>query len=749
MIVRQSPMSEERSPKAGPAALLLLVLALLWVQLFVFPGLKVEAAERRLPPTPASLLSALLEPPRVDLILPLALAGVLFAAVVLLEFRNRGLTWWLNRLIASETGALITTLVVVAFLTRYYLDPGIPGVFDAKSHLMRTAETARILAAGSSPDWTFTFYGGYPLLRIGAPLTYLTAAIPTLLFGSVTAGLKLTLWLVHVGSALAVYSLIRTIGADRRGAMLGAIAVAISFQYTQSVVLAGRMPVAFLYLLYPLLLRDLVRLVREPGIRAVLRVSIWTALLVYAHPGLSPYGVFGGAFLVATLVLGPVDRVRRVGRVLPLILLAGILAAGLVAGFVVPGMVESSALHVSEMYASGSLDANFPPDLAGMGRMFTWSNRFTGRSVGYVGISLFLLFLLGIFRGRENGFLRLGLLLTGGVFAFLVGGGYFSSRSVHFLVVVLAAGAGLGVASFGPRAFPWLLLLVLVDLGPTTIQSPFRPDLDYDVQFMRRAAVKTRGERAIRISLRDGKFRGSEWSTTHDSGQPLIGGPFREGASKGMYNPMLELLDRVGGDLDAGRLSPPTRFGLRMFGCRYLLIEDGLSPVTPEFDDDTLIAVPAIPGLLRVRGVSPAVAVLDPKDFRRISSSPPAGWEAALATAPRDLADPGGSGVSVADFRYAPKEVRFRVETLRDGILLLAFMDYPGLTLDRNGEDVPLLPGPFGMTGVELPAGRHDLSLRFRAPPYLSLCRMISLATVGIIFLAWFMRRRRSQQSAG
>ena len=58
------------------------------------------------------------------------------------------------------------------------------------------------------------------------------------------------------------------------------------------------------------------------------------------------------------------------------------------------------------------------------------------------------------------------------------------------------AGAGLGVASLGSRIFPCLLLLVLVDLGPTTIQSPFRPDLEYDVRFMRQAAETTRGPRS-------------------------------------------------------------------------------------------------------------------------------------------------------------------------------------------------------------------------------------------------------------
>ena len=58
-------MASSTRPRAGPACLLLLAIALIYVQLVVFPGLKIEAAARELPGTPASLLSALLDPPQL------------------------------------------------------------------------------------------------------------------------------------------------------------------------------------------------------------------------------------------------------------------------------------------------------------------------------------------------------------------------------------------------------------------------------------------------------------------------------------------------------------------------------------------------------------------------------------------------------------------------------------------------------------------------------------------------------------
>jgi hypothetical protein len=740
-------------PSLLPTALLLalLVAALLHVQLVVFPGVKIEAAARELPGTPGSLIAVLRDPLRAAWLLPLALAFLAFLGLAALELRHHGLARILNRLVASRRGAVLGLLALVAILTRYYLDPGVPGQFDAKLHTMQTGELVRQVADGSLPDWSFTWYAGYPFLRYRAPLFYLLAGGPSLLLDSVFLGMKITLWVVHLLSAWAVFALARELGADRRGAFLAGLAAAISFQHTHATVLAGRMPVSLLYLWFPLLLRDVERMVRRPTHLLGLRIGLWVALLVTTHPALSTYAVLAAAVFGLVRILAGDRPVPTLGR-LVVRLTAGVAFSGLlVAGLVVPALIEMRQYQVADMYSGGGIGLSLLPDFGAIRQILAWSNTFRHTSLTYVGLVVVLLFVAALLRRAGIPAIRAALGLTAGLLVLLLGSGYFGSRSVHFLVPVLAAGVGLAGTRFGPRAFPWLVLLLLADLGPTTVQSPFRPDLDYDVRFLRRAAERCGGERAVRVSLRDGRYALTEWAAIYDSGQPVVGGPFREAAGP-MYPHMLRLLDRIGNDLNgSGALSAPSHYGLRMLGCRYLLFEDGHRPVIPPLADRRLVADEAVPAL-RVTGAGPAVAVLDGGAFDRFAARSHPDWAAAFRAAPPELADPARAGVTGRILAYAPKHVRITVDSTRHGVLLLAFSHLPGLTVSVDGRPARTRAGPFGMTGVDVTPGEHRIDLAFEAPAHLSLWRAVSFLTAavavlgGILLLLVRRARHRTRQ---
>ena len=90
-------MTEARARILAAAALLGIALLLLFVQLHVFPELKLEVAARGLPPSAGSVLSVLRSDQRVDHVLPLALTVLLALALLVLEPRARGVSSLLER----------------------------------------------------------------------------------------------------------------------------------------------------------------------------------------------------------------------------------------------------------------------------------------------------------------------------------------------------------------------------------------------------------------------------------------------------------------------------------------------------------------------------------------------------------------------------------------------------------------------------------------------------------------------------
>jgi hypothetical protein len=237
---------------AAVILLLLLVADLVALQVHVFPELKLAAADRELPGTPSSLGTVLREDGGVSHWGPIAGLGALLALLIVVQVRGRHLSRLLVDTVDRPRGAWVAAAAVAAIGARYYLDPGLPHQYDAKLHFMRVAETARLLALGEWPDWTFGFYAGYPLLRFEGPLFYWLAGGAAIALGSVAAAIKLVLALAHVGGALAVLALVRECGASRRAAFVAGIATALSFQHTSAVVLNGRLPVSLLYVAFPL-----------------------------------------------------------------------------------------------------------------------------------------------------------------------------------------------------------------------------------------------------------------------------------------------------------------------------------------------------------------------------------------------------------------------------------------------------------------------------------------------------------------
>ncbi len=123
--------------------------------------------------------------------------------------------------------------------------------------------------------------------------------------------------------------------------------------------------------------------------------------------------------------------------------------------------------------------------------------------------------------------------------------------------------------------------------------------------------------------------------------------------------------------------------------------------------------------------------------------------ELVLERAPSYPSPPSATFASVTPTLYSGQQVEFDLESDRPTMLVLTDLDYPGWKATVNGEERPILK-TFGFArGVELPAGRSRVVLRFTPlgfpyTPWLSAIVFLALLGFGVGRLA----RAREEKSA-
>ncbi len=100
--------------------------------------------------------------------------------------------------------------------------------------------------------------------------------------------------------------------------------------------------------------------------------------------------------------------------------------------------------------------------------------------------------------------------------------------------------------------------------------------------------------------------------------------------------------------------------------------------------------------------------------------------------------------------RYGPREMAWEVTTDLPRLLVISEVFYPaGWTATVGGEEVPIHRGNYLLRALEVPAGTHEVVLRFDPPAYTSGRLLGHISTVlvyggilSLLGLAWFRRRR-------
>src|SRR5581483_11890548 len=283
---------------------------------------------------------------------------------------------------------------------RGYLTPGQVFMGDAETHMLRSWMYAEQLRHLQTPVWSNAWYGGFPLLANYGPLYFIVTAILTIVLGDIHLATKLLLWGCHVFSVFAMFWFLREVTRRNLAALVGAFAYAISFLRLHILLYQGDLQIAVLFALYPLVLLVAERYMRiRTNARATFVLASTTlAVIVLNHHGYAFFGlVLLAVYLIARLAVTPLPLWDRF-RILVLFGCAEIAA-----------LAMSSFLWAPFMFAMqehrGIGNSAFPiliPNPLGpvmLVKLFHWAAVSDGTSLGYVGLSIGALAVIGIVHG--------------------------------------------------------------------------------------------------------------------------------------------------------------------------------------------------------------------------------------------------------------------------------------------------------------------------------------------------------------
>ena len=365
----------------------------------------------------------------------------------------------------------------------YFARGGMNWGGDASAHLAYAKIAIESLTADEWPIWSNYLGCGTPYLQFYGFLFFYLVGLADFVCRDFYLSVKAVLAVCHIVSGWAIYGFVRQATRSRQAGLVAGLAYMLSFWHVQQVLVMGRYPLAAVYALLPLPFWAFER----GGRVAVLWGGIGLGALAFAHPG---YAFWATGFwcVYAVVRVGTDLQIReRAGEALVL------LATGVAFG---------SYLTLPMVLERGHTILRFEIEMTGVPdptwqHLLYWSNhhlrlwRLPDGALhwygGYVGISIVLLACAGLawaVRRREVVHIAavVGLVLSLGLVfgyrwswlqALPLVSSFNAARYLLFAVFFLSAAAGLGAHALriycGRRLGVVVVLLLVVDLGPTTL----------------------------------------------------------------------------------------------------------------------------------------------------------------------------------------------------------------------------------------------------------------------------------------
>jgi hypothetical protein len=568
----------------------------------------------------------------------LAIAAVICLAgayVVWAEVKSGTFSALLHRADSSERLTLSILALTAVVVTRSYLTPGQVFMGDAETHMLRSWMYAENIRHYQAPIWSNAWYGGFPLLANYGPLYFLVTALLTLALRDVHLATKLLLWSCHIVSIFTMFWFLREVTRRNLPALVGAVAYALSFHRLHILLYQGDLQLSVLFAAYPLLLLLVERYLRirtNARITFVL-VTATLATIILNHHGYAFFGlVLLAIYLVARLAVTPGSR-REHFKILVFFGCAEV-ASLLVSSFLWAPFLFAIGEHRGMGSSAFPILIPNPAGLIMLGKLFRWSALSDGTSIGYVGVSIGVLAVIGGIHGiRHRAPAAVGLAACALASLLMVRNHVsYNIKNVDFFMLfmcALTAWAVIAVAD-GPTRYAFVergrmqwggrfpahvaaicIGLLVIDLAPTTFQSVFRENYEFK-QPMYQKLVALNGpykviERQVLIydptkspaaSFDPNKLGiPSAYAATQT---PL--GFFHEGAglSFGYHAEIVKQLHR---DLNEGRLSDVSAAGLYLLGVKHVIFRDRYRWFTPRLDPSPLFSV--ADGIVTLRYATP------------------------------------------------------------------------------------------------------------------------------------------------
>ena len=698
----------------------------------------------------------------------LGLICLLFAAVVVSELRWRQVQALCDALFSSAPLTLGALALASLVLVRFYFAPGtLCWSGDAAAHLSNAWFVTRSLEQWEWPIWTNYIATGTPFMLFYGFLFFYAVGAADLLLGDFWFSLKTVLALTHVASGLGMYLWAASACRSRAAGFVSGAAYVVIFWHTQQVLIMGRLPLSAFYALLPWAFYGFEQL-RLPARRlpAVALTGGALALLAFTHPG---YGFWGTALFALYASLRLIQLRGRTQTRAMLCATGAALGLGVAVGaYMTLGMLlERSATGLAE----GLSLATVPdPDWR---QLLLWSNyhvpllpEITPIAYwygGYLGLSAIGLGLVGCGaafsqRGRAARSpavaAAVGLVLSLTLVlayrwpplqALPVVQALNASRYLLFATLFLAFLAGLGarvladlLPRYRRRVAPWALLLLALDLGPTTFQHVYSDQDDLDALLSGGGLDQLQPELD---GLPDGELPGFRLYTSTESAhdpQVLAAAHLRGLPTFQSYHPGTALaaaafirpfeahLTQAFAALEDPRelsLRPdaPLLFqGLALLNTRYILLNRyGAYYLlrTPLDHSPVLVAA-------RTELVGPQVDQLDdPREralwiIERSGVDPSSGTCETLLLRTGEAFDFGSAaGVELLEHRVWPQAVSIRLRATTACVARLSYGWYPDLEVRVDGvRQVPWQTAGHFMA-LPLAAGEHHIEIGARLSP--------------------------------
>ena len=383
------------------------------------------------------------------------IAVVSLVTLVIVESRWITLSNMIHRLMGLRFGVGFILLALGVVSGGYFLLPGyITAATDGIYYTTLAWLVKDVLENFQLPMWSNWGDMGFPLMQFYSPLFFALVALVNFVIPNIFVGIKFVFFAIHVLSLFAMYLYVRNLTHSKSAGLIAAFAYGFAYYRYHVIVYVNKFPMAPTFLLWPLQLYLVDRVIcGEGGRRSGISLAIITAVGLTCHTFFGGYSVifasiYGGIRLFSIAQDRALFGVRmQAVRRLVIWFALGVLAS---LAYTLPPLTEVNLTVIPGWYPNGFIAMPVLMDTTPWVATFTFDgSQGSGWVYGYIGISVVFLAILGgvmsFLRARLALIaplivLGLVLFLALGPVAFLL-----SAQGQYLVYVVVIGSAGVGI----------------------------------------------------------------------------------------------------------------------------------------------------------------------------------------------------------------------------------------------------------------------------------------------------------------